>query len=82
MKKIIISTLLISSIGFATGLDLTSCVKTEVDSKTLIFSCQSGDYLVKYKRDKKEDLIDTNPITKLADKCLRIEDVLKYIKTR
>jgi len=82
MKKIIISSVLVSSLGFAAGLDLTSCVKTDVDSKTVIFSCQSGDYLVRYDRDNKKELADKNPITKLADKCLRVEDVLKYIKNR
>jgi len=82
MKKIIISSAILSTIMLANALDLKSCVKTEVDERTNIFSCQSGDYLVKYKRDKKETLAEINPITKLGEKCLRAEDVLKYIKNR
>ena len=82
MKKIIISSIILSTMVVANGLDLKRCVKTEIDSRTNIFSCQSGDYLVKYKRDKKETLADKNPITKLGDKCLRAEDVLKYLKDR
>ena len=80
MKKIIISIMILTTMALANGLNLKSCIKTEVDNRTNIFSCQSGDYLVKYKRDKKETLADQNPITKLGDKCLRAEDILRYIK--
>jgi hypothetical protein len=74
--------MVLASVVSANNLNLKNCAKTKVDSRTNIFSCQSGDYLVQYKREEKEFMDEQNPIKKLGDKCLRVEDILKYTQNK
>ncbi|UTJ05485.1 hypothetical protein [Arcobacter roscoffensis] len=58
MKKILLSSLFISSVMLANNTTVTpkhleKCVKTDISNYEAIYSCQSGDFFIQYKDAQK-----------------------------